>query len=117
MDRTPPRMTQHLMVSRTHIAKQRVEDTLRRAREIESDMRRMARRESQNCKACFYFPAMGGAAITTQPCMSCGRPEQYGSTNTDALCLACAQESGLCKHCGGNLEMHERRRQWPEPKQ
>lgn len=113
MKRKPPQMTKHLMVLRTHMAR----DTLRRAREIESDMRRVARHAAQNCKACFYFPGMGDAAMITQPCMSCGSPELYSSTNTDVLCMTCARESDLCKHCGGDREMRERRRNWPEPKQ
>lgn len=54
-----------------------------------------------------------GAAITLEPCMRCGEMQTYGSTNTDALCLPCAKETGLCKHCGGDLALRERRKTWP----
>lgn len=116
MQNNPKSMTHKYMTSRTLRAKQQVNDTLKRAKEIENDTRKDERKVAQRCKACFYFTGFAGAAMTMQPCMSCHSPEQYGSTNTDALCLSCAREFDLCKHCGGDLEMRERRREWPEPK-
>lgn len=105
------------MISDTALAKHLVKSAVDRARRIEEDAQRGERRRAQLCKACFYFPRMGGAAITHRRCMSCDHLETYGSTNTDKLCLGCAQEGELCKRCGGDIELREGRRQWPAPKE
>ena len=38
----------------------------------------------------------------------------YSSTNTDRLCMDCAKKHHLCKHCGGDISMRARRKDWPE---
>jgi len=48
--------------------------------------------------------------------MCCGKDQLYGNTRTDALCLECAQETMLCKHCGGDRELRTERRDWPDSK-
>lgn len=84
------------------------------AREIDADARKDERIASQQCKACFYGGRMGGAAMTTQPCGCCDEKIMYGSTNTDALCKPCATKHGLCRHCGGDIDLKASRRNWPE---
>lgn len=84
------------------------------AEEVTNDARKNERLKRHECKACFYASRIGGAAMTTRPCMSCGSEEMYGSTATDVLCMDCATKHGLCKHCGGDLEMRTRRKDWPE---
>jgi hypothetical protein len=106
-------MSKAFMVSATSRAKRQVEDALRRAREVEEDLGSEERLRQGFCKACFYWPRLGGAAITSRPCMSCLEDQQYPSTDTHVLCASCAQEHGLCRHCGGDVEMRERRRNWP----
>ena len=102
------------MIGATERAKARVKSWADLAAEVESDARKADRLKRHECKACFYASRMGGAAMTTRPCMSCGSEEMYGSTNTDVLCMGCATTHGLCKHCGGDLEMRARRKDWPE---
>ena len=105
-----------MMQRSTSRAARIMDDILKRAREMETDPRLEERVEAQRCKACFYVPRIGGAAMTQRPCMCCGKSETYGSTSTDELCLPCAQEGGLCKHCGGDLDMNRDRKNWPAPK-
>lgn len=114
MKRQPKVMNKGNMIGATERAKEYVRRTIEEAKEVETDARRKERIEAHECKACFYRSRMGGAAMTSQDCMSCGDEQMYGSTNTDALCMTCAMEHGLCKHCGGDLEMRTRRRDWPE---
>lgn len=113
MDRPAPKFDRMLLLNATCRANRRVEDALELARKLQEDPDRKARLAAQRCKSCFYFRSMGGSSCTTQPCACCAKPEGYGSTNTDVFCLACAKEHDLCKHCGGDLEMRERRRKWP----
>ena len=88
--------------------------TINGAKALGYDARKNERLKRHECKACFYASRIGGAAMTTRPCMSCGSEEMYGSTATDVLCMDCATKHGLCKHCGGDLEMRTRRKDWPE---
>lgn len=113
MKRPPKVMNQGNMVGATYAAKAAVTDLLAIAKEIETDARREERLARNECRACFYRPMWGGAAICEQDCMCCGNEQMYGSTATDVLCLECAKRHSLCKHCGGDLEMRTRRRAWP----
>lgn len=103
------------MVYKTAQAKQLVSSAIKRAERMANDTDKAQREEKQNCKACYYTSRIGGCAITSQECMCCGKNEMYASTATDVLCRDCAKKHGLCKHCGGDIEMRERRKEWPEP--
>lgn len=113
MQRDAPVLSPSFMASRTMQARKQVESAIERAKALEADERRDERIASQRCKACFYFPRMAGQAITAQPCACCAAPQTYSNTDTDVLCLPCASEHALCKHCGGDLDMRAARRSWP----
>ncbi len=113
MQRRPKEMNKGNMIGFTERANAYVKQVIADAKEIETDARKAERLEKHECKACFYNSRIGGASMTSQPCMSCHADQMYGSTNTDALCKKCAEKHGLCKHCGGDLEMRTRRKEWP----
>lgn len=93
------------MVSETERSRRRVADVRQLADDMKNDPRKDERLKRHECRACFYSSRIGGAAMTTRPCMSCGEVVMYSSTATDVLCLECANEHALCKRCGGDLEM------------
>lgn len=101
------------MIGWTVRAKSRTDGWLKLADDVANDTRKAERLNRHECKACFYGGRIGGAAMTTRACMSCGEDQLYGSTSTDALCLPCATKHTLCKRCGGDLEMRTRRKDWP----
>lgn len=101
------------MIGATERAQQRVKAWLEHAVKVQADARKAERLAALECKACFYAPGLGGAAMTYRPRMSCGSRELYCSTNTDVLCASCATAGDLCKHCGGDREMRARRKAWP----
>ena len=101
------------MISDTYRAKDYYNSWIELANKATSDTDKAERLKRHECKACFYGGRIGGATITTRPCMCCGKEEHYGSTNTDVLCLDCAKKHKLCKHCGGDIEMRIRRKDWP----
>lgn len=98
----------------TEMARSRVKHVLELAEQISTDARKAERLARHECKGCFYSSRLGGAAITQRACMSCAQMQTYGSTATDVLCMPCAQNGELCKHCGGDIEMRARRRNWPK---
>ncbi|MCL4525220.1 MAG: hypothetical protein M1492_01750 [Gammaproteobacteria bacterium] len=109
-------MTPDRMESWTYQSKSRMDSIIKLARNLETDPEREQRAQKCLCRMCYYGSRLGGAAIKSESCMCCGVVQTYGSTNTDALCLPCAQEMGLCKHCGGDRELRVKRRKWPSPK-
>ncbi|WP_298705894.1 hypothetical protein [uncultured Variovorax sp.] len=109
MERKPANFDRDAQVWATRRACERVKKIAELACAVGGDTLREERMKKYECKACFYpgriHGRMGGAAMTTQPCACCGAPQTYGSTATDLLCMGCAKEHSLCKHCGGDQEM------------
>lgn len=117
MEQRKARMDRSSMIWNTEMSKSRVEEVIKQAELLIDDPQRKERKEKQLCKCCFYASArIGGAAMTTRPCMSCEKEQMYGSTATDVLCMVCAKEGELCKQCGADVDLRVRRRNWPEPK-
>lgn len=106
-------MSERNMRRATQLAAARVTEALRLVEKYQTDPAKEHRLAVHKCKACYYRAMIGGAAVTTKPCMSCGVDQTYGSTNTGVLCLACAKEHHLCTHCGGDLDMNTDRTTWP----
>ena len=113
MEQRAQAMNKGNMIGATERAIAHVQALLNRAEEIRSDARKNERVSKLECKACFYGQKIGGAAMTYRACMCCRTRVLYSSTNTDVLCVNCAGAHGLCKHCGGDLNMRARRRDWP----
>lgn len=110
-------MTVSNLQSWTYRTKERMDGLIDLAHKLETDPERDQRLRECLCRMCYYGSRLGGAAIKSEPCMCCGAVQTYGSTNTDALRLTCAQETELCKHCGGDRELRVKRRKWPSAKE
>ena len=109
----PGKMSKSNLISNTERSRARYKAVLDLAEEMKTDTRKEDRLRKQECIACFYSSQIGGCAITNRDCMCCGENQIYGSTATDKLCLRCATEHNLCRHCGGDINMNTRRRSWP----
>lgn len=94
-------------------AKDYVAATAELCRKFIEDPEREVRVAKCYCISCHYMRHLGGASMTIRPCGLCGEDHVYGSTYTDALCKPCALKNGLCKHCGGDVEMKNRRKPYP----
>lgn len=114
MEQKPMKMDKVNMLLATNHALRRVVHIIELAKAMQTDADREKRMERHECLACFHGGKIGGAMMTERPCGLCGTLQMYGSTCTDALCLRCAQEHRLCKHCGGDIDMRANRRKWPE---
>jgi hypothetical protein len=73
---------------------------------------RAQRKEECLCAVCFYLDKyrVGGAAITNSNCSYCMKETFFSSTCTDDFCLECAQELKICKRCGADMDLKDRRK-------
>ena len=79
---------------------------LKKAEAVELDTKKEQRLITQNCKTCFYIDdRIGGSAITKSHCIICGKEIINSSTSVDKICEECSKEYGICRHCGGSLDM------------
>lgn len=114
MKRKPAPFNRIAAVRATGNAVSHVSHYVEMAKKLTEDPDKKRRLEYQRCCSCHYIPRMAGAAMTSQPCACCGKDQMNGSTNTAALCPECAKKHKLCMQCGGDIEMREGRRNWPE---
>lgn len=68
-------------------------------------------KDTDLCGYCAVFmpDRIGGSVMTTVCCAVCEKDMMFSNTNTDVLCSECAIENQLCKHCGGDVELKNRR--------
>jgi hypothetical protein len=102
------------MLWATNVAKRKVDGTIKLAAKMQNDSEKDARLKTYKCKGCFYYPSIGGAALTVTNCKICGIKLMHSSTATDNLCLECAKKYKICKKCGGDIDMRTKRRKWPQ---
>ena len=103
MYRPKVEISDSLIANATLMSKNRLDKYPKLLELAKQDKNRERRLAEHKCAACFYTVAIAGQAITNQECGVCSKPQQYGSTNTDILCVKCAKGKGLCKHCGGDI--------------
>lgn len=114
MQRTAHPMTDQSLALNTMIAQRQRDSLIAQAEKIQSDPDKEARLSKCLCVVCFYRGArIGGAAITSQPCMACHEVQQYASTVTDKLCRPCGTKHRLCVRCGADIELKQRK-VWPQ---
>ncbi len=77
---------------------------------VVEDKQKKGRQEKQECRICFYGMKAGGSVSTSALCGLCDKEMRFGSTCVDVLCKECAKEHRLCHHCGGDVEMKDRRK-------
>lgn len=101
----------------TGSAKRIVNEAISAAERCKKDADREKRLGALECPSCFYIRSsrVGGASMTTWYCGVCAEEGLHGSTAVPRVCRRCAEKHSLCVQCGGDLNMRERRRKWPEP--
>lgn len=102
---------------RTSIARAAAEEAVQSVRDFEADALKDRRLEVCECRTCHYIRSgrIGGCAMTAWFCGLCGKESLAGSTNTPRVCQDCGKKHSICTHCGGDLDMRDRRRKWPTP--
>lgn len=103
--------------NRTYTQRYYADEIVKRAAIIAGDTKRTERLAKCECVLCFTSGRVGGAMCTTTICGLCDEVLHFGSTCTDVLCPECAKKHGLCKHCGGDIDLKQRRKPWIKPKE
>lgn len=86
-------------------------DSLKRAGRCVEDPERKKRRAEATCRPCYYLRMrVGGSMITSKRCRICGEDVSYASTATGETCVPCAKKHRLCRWCGADVELRERRK-------
>jgi hypothetical protein len=101
----------------TSLSRQHRASVTEKVQRMEQDVDRDARLEAGECLTCYYLrrPRVGGSAMTTWWCGLCGTPCRHGSTAVPKVCPPCSDANHLCRECGGDLDLRDRRRKWATP--
>lgn len=114
MQRAAAVMNDRNLSFNTDIALRRQKSVNDYAEAMKHDPDKEIRQAKCLCVVCHYAPPrMSGAAMTSQPCMSCHENQLYSSTATDQLCVPCAKKHDLCAHCGADINL-TLRPVWPK---
>lgn len=118
MNRTPRTINVDSIVRQNDMNKTYGEDIVRSAMGYLTDPNKDQRSKGRECKSCWYLnnQRIGGAAITHKPCDVCENEMSFGSTCTDSVCKDCSDTHKLCTHCGGDIDMKDRRNRKPDGK-
>ncbi|MHC4649001.1 MAG: hypothetical protein ACYTBJ_26400 [Planctomycetota bacterium] len=90
-------------------AKMYRDSAIERANLLQNDPEKKVRIDDNSCVVCFYGSRCGGAAITTSKCKECGKEMTFGSTCVDKYCDSCASRFLVCKQCGADIGLVNRR--------
>ena len=89
-----------------------IKSTLLLAKNLQEDPQKQQRIKNCMCLVCWY--KAGGmhtnAGVITN-CRSCNKDLQFGNGNIDAVCIDCAKDHKICKHCGADIEYKVRRKE------
>lgn len=96
----------------TGMAKAKEESMRARLAAFDADSDKPGRARKHECKCCFYLhsPRMAGQAFTKRQCGLCDEIVTHGNTNCPVVCDKCAALHGLCRNCGGDINMKVRRK-------
>lgn len=96
----------------TGIAKAKEESMRARLAAFDIDNDKPGRARKHECKACFYLasPRIAGQASTSRQCGLCDEIITHSNTACPVVCDKCAAEHGLCRNCGGDVNMKVRRK-------
>lgn len=112
MERKKARIDRATICGATETSKQFAREVVKKVEEFQNYK---VDKDTEECAYCATIGRgrVGCAAITHRPCGICGTDMSFSNTCTDVICPSCAKENKLCKHCGGDIEMKQRRKPRP----
>jgi hypothetical protein len=95
----------NMIIFKTNSNQIKVKELRKRLQNYDNDDLKDVRLRKYECKVCTYISSnMAFQAFTNTLCRICGKEMIFSSSDTDNLCVECAKENNLCKHCGGELD-------------
>jgi len=90
---------------KTNMNKRKYDHVKDSIQHYETDDKQDSRINNHRCKCCYYIRNICGfSAITTSYCGICKDPILNGSSDTDKICVMCAEINNLCTRCGGEMD-------------
>lgn len=86
------------------------QEYVEKCKDVAEDRDKKYRLEDQECVVCYNNPKIGGAAVSSRQCGMCDKYVTSGNTAADVLCMDCAKKHKLCKHCGADINLKDRRK-------
>jgi hypothetical protein len=96
--------------SMTKRRKVRMNSILHTAKELTEDKLKAERHKVMECQVCFYIHGIAGQAFTEWTCRFCETQGSHPNTSVPMLCDGCAREHRLCRQCGADIDLDERRK-------
>lgn len=92
--------------NKTYYNKKHVEKLKSKLNDYDKDPHKFIRQGEMICRHCYYIEndRIAGQAFCTKNCSNCGKEMNFATTDTDELCIQCAKELNVCKHCGGKMD-------------
>lgn len=93
------------VIDSTYNTKMKAQAFLKTMNDFQTDVQLAERVSLGLCTYCMYIEKniVGGQAITHTSCSICNSVLVFHSTIVDRLCLNCAIDNSLCKHCSSDL--------------
>jgi hypothetical protein len=94
----------------THFSRKRLDAMIVAAEAAYTDVDRARREKQQYCRWCYYgrSPRIAGQAFTERACYACTTVVTYPTTDTNLLCVPCAQRYGACVSCCADIDLINR---------
>lgn len=87
-------------------SQERVAAKLAEALVLATDARKEQRLAIHLCPCCYYQGTQyAGQGFTEWECLLCETPGMYATTDVPLVCDTCSDSFGLCRSCGGTLDM------------
>jgi len=111
MQRRRAKVDRYNVEHRNFMHKDRINWMRSYVQKIDADTEKKVRLDDALCPVCHYEKSrIGGAACTSAQCAFCQTVLHCGNTNIDVMCKDCAKQAGLCRHCGADLNLKNRRK-------
>lgn len=113
MYRDKPKIDRASIERTTNEVASYVRALIERAEAIKDDAERHHRWDVSECVYCYgpYGADRQGSTCTVRmECGLCDKIVAFATSNFDLLCVECARKNGLCKHCGGDVDLKVRRK-------
>jgi hypothetical protein len=97
----------------THAMHESLERRIKGLARWRLDSEKKSRLGAQECKVCYYIrgPVVAGQSFSSHPCKNSECDEETKHCNTDVpeYCRDCATKYGICRRCGADAELKERK--------
>lgn len=97
------------IINRTDRQLDEIRSISKKAKILKADPEKSFRTSASICKVCFYGIRIGGQIRSTRQCAFCDKFMSASNTEVDVICIECAQSQKLCRRCGADVDLIQRK--------